>query len=218
MGFTEEANSMFFSLFFSFLFWDLYVCTFLLNLYNRFPRVHIWTFEAQEPWWKYKHHVYYSWLVLNDFFFFFFFARSFYTHVICYIYICLGGSELEEIELPHLDGHKGSHPVRIGNGAATHIQLVRVSFSGGFFFFFFWSRFLGLVITGWLVCASDFYLLGYLWWIVSFVFYVMGVGNLFIELFRMDCVYLGQKVCVIRFFFFFLKVSVYAYSNFKTTT
>ena len=45
-----------------------------------------------------------------------------------------------------------------------------------------------------------------------------GVGDLFIELFRMDCVYLGQKVCVIRFFFFFLKVSVYAYSNFKTTT
>ena len=39
----------------------------------------------------------------------------------------LGGSELEEIELPHLDGHKKSRPVRIGNGAATHIQLVRVS-------------------------------------------------------------------------------------------
>ena len=40
----------------------------------------------------------------------------------------LGGSELEEIELPHLDGHKQSRPVRIGNGAATHIQLVRVFF------------------------------------------------------------------------------------------
>jgi GH15 family glucan-1,4-alpha-glucosidase len=39
----------------------------------------------------------------------------------------LGGSELEEIELDHLDGHKGSRPVRIGNGAATHIQLVRMS-------------------------------------------------------------------------------------------
>ena len=39
----------------------------------------------------------------------------------------VGGSELEEIELPHLDGHKGSRPVRIGNGAATHIQLVRIS-------------------------------------------------------------------------------------------
>ena len=48
----------------------------------------------------------------------------------------LGGSELEEIELPHLDGHKKSRPVRIGNGAATHIQLVRVSSycSRGFWF------------------------------------------------------------------------------------
>jgi len=39
------------------------------------------------------------------------------------MYTIHGGSELEEIELPHLDGHKGSRPVRIGNGAATHIQL-----------------------------------------------------------------------------------------------
>jgi GH15 family glucan-1,4-alpha-glucosidase len=55
---------------------------------------------------------------LNDFFFFaFFFTQVF----------MLGGSELEEIELDHLDGHKGSRPVRIGNGAATHIQLVRMS-------------------------------------------------------------------------------------------
>ena len=35
-----------------------------------------------------------------------------------------GGKDLEEVELPHLDGHKGSRPVRIGNGAADHIQLV----------------------------------------------------------------------------------------------
>ena len=49
----------------------------------------------------------------------------------------LGGSELEEIELPHLDGHKKSRPVRIGNGAATHIQLVRVSFSYCFRGFWF---------------------------------------------------------------------------------
>ncbi|KAG6914668.1 hypothetical protein DXG01_016028 [Tephrocybe rancida] len=34
-----------------------------------------------------------------------------------------GGKDLEEIELTHLDGHKGSKPVRIGNGAADHIQL-----------------------------------------------------------------------------------------------
>jgi hypothetical protein len=37
----------------------------------------------------------------------------------------LGGKDLEEIELTHLDGHKGSKPVRIGNGAADHVQLVR---------------------------------------------------------------------------------------------
>jgi GH15 family glucan-1,4-alpha-glucosidase len=30
-----------------------------------------------------------------------------------------------EEELTHLDGHKGSKPVRIGNGAIDHIQLVR---------------------------------------------------------------------------------------------
>ncbi|GJJ11328.1 hypothetical protein Clacol_005560 [Clathrus columnatus] len=34
-----------------------------------------------------------------------------------------GGKDLEEIELPHFDGHKGSKPVRIGNGAADHVQL-----------------------------------------------------------------------------------------------
>jgi len=35
-----------------------------------------------------------------------------------------GGKDLEEMELDHLDGHKGSKPVRIGNGAADHVQLV----------------------------------------------------------------------------------------------
>lgn len=34
-----------------------------------------------------------------------------------------GETELEEIELTHLDGYRGSKPVRIGNGAATHLQL-----------------------------------------------------------------------------------------------
>ena len=37
-----------------------------------------------------------------------------------------GGKEFEEIELHHLDGHKGSRPVRIGNGAIDHVQLVRL--------------------------------------------------------------------------------------------
>ncbi|KZV94567.1 glycoside hydrolase family 15 protein [Exidia glandulosa HHB12029] len=39
------------------------------------------------------------------------------------MYTIHGGSELEEIELNHLDGHKGSKPVRVGNGAADHVQL-----------------------------------------------------------------------------------------------
>ncbi|KIM60387.1 glycoside hydrolase family 15 protein [Scleroderma citrinum Foug A] len=40
------------------------------------------------------------------------------------MYTIHGGKDLSEIELLHLDGHKGSKPVRIGNGAADHIQLV----------------------------------------------------------------------------------------------
>ena len=32
-------------------------------------------------------------------------------------------SDLEEIELTHLDGYRGSKPVRIGNGASLHVQL-----------------------------------------------------------------------------------------------
>ncbi|KAF9238102.1 glycoside hydrolase family 15 protein [Melanogaster broomeanus] len=39
------------------------------------------------------------------------------------MYTIHGGKDLEEIELTHLDGHKGSKPVRIGNGAADHVQL-----------------------------------------------------------------------------------------------
>lgn len=34
-----------------------------------------------------------------------------------------GETDLEEIELDHLNGYRGSKPVRIGNGAATHLQL-----------------------------------------------------------------------------------------------
>lgn len=34
-----------------------------------------------------------------------------------------GHTELAEIELPHLEGYRGSKPVRIGNGAAFHKQL-----------------------------------------------------------------------------------------------
>ncbi|KLO10099.1 glycoside hydrolase family 15 protein [Schizopora paradoxa] len=39
------------------------------------------------------------------------------------MYTIHGEKELAEIELSHLDGHKGSKPVRIGNGAADHVQL-----------------------------------------------------------------------------------------------
>jgi GH15 family glucan-1,4-alpha-glucosidase len=34
-----------------------------------------------------------------------------------------GSSDLEEEVLDHLEGHRGSHPVRIGNGAADQLQL-----------------------------------------------------------------------------------------------
>ncbi|KAL1722983.1 glycoside hydrolase family 15 protein [Schizophyllum commune] len=39
------------------------------------------------------------------------------------MYTIHGSKDLEEEELNHLDGHKGSKPVRIGNGAADHVQL-----------------------------------------------------------------------------------------------
>jgi GH15 family glucan-1,4-alpha-glucosidase len=34
-----------------------------------------------------------------------------------------GGTDIPEIELSHLEGYRGSKPVRIGNGAAFHKQL-----------------------------------------------------------------------------------------------
>ncbi|KAH8724495.1 glycosyl hydrolase [Phaeosphaeriaceae sp. PMI808] len=34
-----------------------------------------------------------------------------------------GGTDIPEIELKHLEGYRGSQPVRIGNGAAFHTQL-----------------------------------------------------------------------------------------------
>ncbi|KAJ2918764.1 hypothetical protein MD484_g1664, partial [Candolleomyces efflorescens] len=39
------------------------------------------------------------------------------------MYTIHGEKDMEELELNHLDGHKGSKPVRIGNGAADHVQL-----------------------------------------------------------------------------------------------
>jgi GH15 family glucan-1,4-alpha-glucosidase len=39
------------------------------------------------------------------------------------MYAIDGRKELAEIELPHLEGYRGSSPVRIGNGAYTQIQM-----------------------------------------------------------------------------------------------
>ncbi|PVF92804.1 glycoside hydrolase family 15 protein [Serendipita vermifera] len=39
------------------------------------------------------------------------------------MYTIHGEKDMEELELTHLSGHKNSGPVRIGNGAATHVQL-----------------------------------------------------------------------------------------------
>ncbi|GJE98224.1 glycoside hydrolase family 15 protein [Phanerochaete sordida] len=39
------------------------------------------------------------------------------------MYTIHGGKVFPEDELSHLDGHKGSRPVRIGNGAIDHVQL-----------------------------------------------------------------------------------------------
>lgn len=39
------------------------------------------------------------------------------------VYTIHGKREMAELELPHLAGHKGQKPVRIGNGAADHLQL-----------------------------------------------------------------------------------------------
>lgn len=47
------------------------------------------------------------------------------THGVLHsVYTIHGGKDLPEEELPHLAGHKNSRPVRIGNGAVDHIQLV----------------------------------------------------------------------------------------------
>ncbi|KAH4177398.1 hypothetical protein HBH43_051650 [Parastagonospora nodorum] len=34
-----------------------------------------------------------------------------------------GGTDIPEVELEHMEGYRGSRPVRIGNGAAFHVQL-----------------------------------------------------------------------------------------------
>ena len=46
------------------------------------------------------------------------------SYLLVFFFPVSGTKDLEEIELTHLDGHKGSKPVRIGNGASDHLQLV----------------------------------------------------------------------------------------------
>ncbi|KAI0747485.1 glycoside hydrolase family 15 protein [Fomes fomentarius] len=49
-------------------------------------------------------------------------ALHFKIHVLSQVSL-LGEKDFPEEELSHLDGHKGSKPVRIGNGAIDHVQL-----------------------------------------------------------------------------------------------
>ncbi|KAJ2159344.1 hypothetical protein GGF46_003091 [Coemansia sp. RSA 552] len=39
------------------------------------------------------------------------------------MYTLRGGRQMDELVLPHLEGYRGCAPVRIGNGAADHVQL-----------------------------------------------------------------------------------------------
>ena len=39
------------------------------------------------------------------------------------MYSIQGHHQLDELELTHLEGYKESRPVRIGNGASSHLQL-----------------------------------------------------------------------------------------------
>ena len=39
------------------------------------------------------------------------------------MYSVRGDRRLDELELPHLAGYEGSRPVRIGNAAATQLQI-----------------------------------------------------------------------------------------------
>jgi GH15 family glucan-1,4-alpha-glucosidase len=45
------------------------------------------------------------------------------TNDISIMFSIHGSNEIPEVELDHLAGYKNSKPVRIGNGAATHLQL-----------------------------------------------------------------------------------------------
>lgn len=52
------------------------------------------------------------------------FTVSLLRFILTFLTFFKGEKIFPEKELTHLDGHKGSKPVRIGNGAIDHIQLV----------------------------------------------------------------------------------------------
>ena len=80
-----------------------------------------------------------------------------------------------EKELTHLDGHKGSKPVRIGNGAIDHIQLVRTNHN--------------LSDNADLVNLQDIY--GELYDEPLF-----PLAAKLTDIYRLDCIYLAQKVSI----------------------
>ncbi|KAG5635958.1 hypothetical protein H0H81_009554 [Sphagnurus paluster] len=108
LGFTQEANGT-----------PSHLIPHNLAKLNNTPSVHGVHLRApaqQEPRRQSANHVYHPWCVPP--------AVSVSVPVSCALLTKnAGGKDLEEIELTHLDGHKGSKPVRIGNGAADHIQL-----------------------------------------------------------------------------------------------
>ena len=111
-----------------------------------------------------------------------------------------GGKDLEEVELLHLDGHKGSRPIRVGNGAADHVQLVRhllTSVRWDMTHLYCWMYRIFTVN-----CASE-HLMRYVYsfgeWSRRRVLIIPDISCLLkftVKFFRMDCIYLGQKVSI----------------------
>jgi GH15 family glucan-1,4-alpha-glucosidase len=104
LGFTNEANGPCLPIF-SFRRMLKIGCS-LCRVYSRAP-------QGQERGRIAADHVYYSRSVSS-------------SHLdIAASHSSFAGEKLfPEIELTHLDGHKGSKPVRIGNDAIDHLQLV----------------------------------------------------------------------------------------------
>lgn len=104
----------------------------------------------------------------------------------------VGGKDLEEIELLHLDGHKGSKPVRfvpLVTYAVLAIWLmpkvlvmVQLTMS---------NWYVSRVVAVW--PGKLIWLTGHLRWIVKF--HLCSLVGQHWSWSRMDCIYLGQKVC-----------------------